>query len=58
VRYRGRIDNWYASLGVARQVVTSHDLADAIEAVLAGRPVARRETQAIGCSIPPAVLSK
>ena len=52
VKYRGRIDNQYIALGKARQVVTSHDLRDAIEAVANGRPVAQLETQAFGCFIP------
>ena len=32
--------------------VTEHHVADAVAAVLAGNPVARSETRAIGCSIP------
>ena len=31
VRYRGRIDNFYAALGRPRQVVTSRDLQDALD---------------------------
>ena len=54
VRYRGRIDNFYASLGKPRQVVTEHDLVDALDAILAGRPVPKPETQALGCFIAPA----
>jgi hypothetical protein len=54
VRYRGRIDNLFAALGTSRQVVTSHDLRDAIDAVVANRPVARPQTDAIGCFIVPA----
>ena len=51
VRYRGRIDNFYASLGKPRQVVTEHDLVDALDAILAGRPVPKPETEAVGCYI-------
>ena len=51
VRYRGRIDNLYASLGRTRQQVTERDLTNALEAVLAGRPVAKPETEALGCFI-------
>lgn len=51
VAYRGRIDNFYAALGKPRRVVTEHDLRDALDAVLAGRPVAKAETQAVGCYI-------
>jgi hypothetical protein len=52
VRYEGRIDNLYSSLGKTRQVVTEHDLTNALDAVLSGRPVARTKTEAIGCFIP------
>jgi hypothetical protein len=59
IRYRGRIDNLYAALGKTRQVVTSHDLREALDAVLAGRVVPRPETEAIGCFITdPALLRK
>ncbi len=51
IQYRGRINNAYADLGV-RQEVTSHDLEEAIEAVLAGRKPKIKETTAIGCAIP------
>jgi hypothetical protein len=58
-RYRGRIDNFYAALGKPRQQVTIHDLRDALDAVLAGRPVANRETKALGCYIvPPDIFKK
>lgn len=57
VRYRGRIDNFYAALGRPRQQVTEHDLRTALDDVLAGRPVVRPETEAIGCFIvDPALL--
>ena len=51
VRYRGRIDNFYASLGKPRQNVTEHDLTDALDAILAGKPVPKPETEALGCFI-------
>jgi hypothetical protein len=54
VRYRGRIDNFYVAFGRSRQVVTVHDLRDALDAVLAGKPVATPVTQPIGCFIVPA----
>jgi len=57
IRYRGRIDNLYVALGKMRQQVTSHDLRDALDAVLAGRPVPHPETESIGCFITdPALL--
>jgi hypothetical protein len=51
IRYRGRIDNRYEAFGKTRRVVTEHDLRDAIEALLDGRPVATAETPAFGCYI-------
>jgi hypothetical protein len=51
IRYRGRIDNAYADLGKPRQHVTSHDLRVSLDAVLAGRPVPKPETEALGCYI-------
>ncbi len=51
IRYRGRIDNFYAALGKPRQHVTERDLVDALYAIVAGKPVARAETEALGCFI-------
>lgn len=50
--YLGRINNLYTGLGDRRNNVTAHDLRDAIEAVLAGKPVPHPRVEAIGCSIP------
>jgi len=47
--YHGRIDNWYADFGKARPAPTQHDLRDALEAVLAGKPVAVAHAPAVGC---------
>jgi thiol-disulfide isomerase/thioredoxin len=59
IRYRGRIDNFYAALGKPRQQVTEHDLRNALDAVLSGRPVPHVETEALGCYIvDPALLRK
>jgi len=44
--YHGRIDN---DMDPAN--VHTHDLANALDAVLAGKPVAKAETKAFGCSI-------
>jgi hypothetical protein len=49
--YRGRIDDRYADLGRPRAEPTTHDLADAIEATVAGRPVANPRSTAVGCPI-------
>jgi hypothetical protein len=51
LKYHGRIDDLYVSPGVARPAAQVHDLENAITAVLAGKPVARPETRAIGCSL-------
>jgi hypothetical protein len=51
IAYRGRIDNFYAAIGKTRRVVTEHDLRDALDAVIAGRPVAKQEAPAVGCYI-------
>jgi len=49
--YRGRINDLYVDFGKARQAPSTHDLAEALEAVLAGQPVALRITEAVGCYI-------
>lgn len=50
IRYQGRIDDQYEP-GVSRAEPTKHDLRDAIEALVAGRPVAHEKTNAVGCLI-------
>lgn len=47
--YRGRIDNLYADYGKRRVKPTEHDLRNALDAVLAGRPVPVKTTKSIGC---------
>jgi hypothetical protein len=47
--YRGRIDDRYLAFDRMRPAPTTHDLEDALEAVLAGRPVQKETTPAIGC---------
>jgi hypothetical protein len=49
--YRGRIDDRYLAPGQYRIKPTTHELRDAIDAVLAGRPVAVAETKAAGCPL-------
>lgn len=51
VRYRGRIDDAYSSRLKRNREVTSHDLQDALNAVLAGKPVRNSVTTAVGCAI-------
>lgn len=50
--YRGRINNRYVDFGQYRPEATVHDLRDALDAVLEGRPVAEPVTRAIGCFLP------
>jgi peroxiredoxin len=50
--YSGRIDDRYIEIGKSRYEATTHDLRDALDAVLAGKPVAHAKTQAVGCVIP------
>ena len=47
LRYHGRIDENYEDASK----VTSPDLRNALDAVLAGQPVSKAETKAFGCSI-------
>lgn len=49
IRYRGRIDNFYADLGKSRREATVHDLTDALDTILAGRIVSNPETKPVGC---------
>jgi hypothetical protein len=50
--YRGRIDDRYVELGKDRLKPTTHDLEDALEAAIVGKPVAVKETPAVGCFLP------
>ncbi len=52
VRYRGRIDDQYADRRVKTTNPQTHELRDAIAAVLASREVAVPEAKAVGCPIP------
>jgi hypothetical protein len=51
VRYRGRIDDRFVTWGEARRQPRTHDLRDALEALLAGRPAAQPEAPPVGCII-------
>ena len=51
VLYQGRLDDAYAGLGQHRPVTRHHELADALAAVVAGRPVAVPRTEPVGCFI-------
>jgi hypothetical protein len=49
--YHGRIDNLYEDFGHARKTATTHELADAIAAAIAGKMLTRNATPAVGCYI-------
>ena len=51
VLYLGRIDNRMEDISRRRTTVTEHELRDALDAVLAGKPVKVARTRAVGCSI-------
>ena len=50
--YLGRIDDRHVDFGKSRAAPTTHDLADALQAILDGQPVSQPRTRAIGCYIP------
>ena len=52
VRYRGRIDDTYASRGKRKANPSTTDLKDAIAAVMAGKNLAVDHAEAVGCPIP------
>jgi peroxiredoxin len=49
--YLGRIDDRVVDFGKQHYRARTHDLADALEAVLEGKPVAHPRTRSIGCAI-------
>ena len=51
LKYLGRIDNRVEGFGKQRPQATERDLRDGLEAVLAGKAVARASVPAVGCSI-------
>jgi hypothetical protein len=51
VQYQGRIDNLYINIGRTRQQVSSHDVTDALDSVLARKPVPHPRTEPLGCYI-------
>jgi peroxiredoxin len=52
VRYRGRIDDGYVGRAKPRATVTRHDLSEALDELLSGKPVSVPETKPFGCPIP------
>ncbi len=51
--YRGRIDNRCLDFGKCRDSGIRPDLRLALDAVIAGKPVAEKYTKPIGCALPP-----
>ena len=51
ILYLGRIDNRVVDFDKRRPAATEPDLRNAIDAVLAGKPVARPRTDVVGCGI-------
>jgi len=51
VLYLGRIDNRVEDFGKTRYQATRFELREALDAVLAGKPVAQPTTKSIGCAI-------
>jgi thiol-disulfide isomerase/thioredoxin len=49
--YAGRIDNWAYAPGRKRTIITEHDLRNALNAYVAGKPVPVSKTKAVGCFI-------
>ncbi|MBV8728593.1 MAG: redoxin domain-containing protein [Acidobacteriia bacterium] len=49
--YLGRLDNRLEDFGKERVQVTEFDLRDALDAILAGKPVLHPRTKALGCAI-------
>lgn len=49
--YLGRIDNLVEDFNVRRQTPTKFDVRDALNALLAGKPVPNPRTKAFGCAI-------
>jgi peroxiredoxin/mono/diheme cytochrome c family protein len=52
LRYRGRIDDQYAARLKKNAEVRSHDLRQALDDMLAGKPVHEAATKAVGCPLP------
>jgi hypothetical protein len=49
--YHGRIDDQFVDLGVKRPAPNRRDLQEALDEILAGKPVSHPETKAVGCLI-------
>ena len=49
--YHGRIDNWYQDFGHSRSAPTTHELDDAVQAVLSGKKPQVTTASGVGCYI-------
>jgi thiol-disulfide isomerase/thioredoxin len=49
--YHGRIDNWYVTFGHARPAPTTHELDDALQAILKGNKPQVATASGVGCYI-------
>jgi hypothetical protein len=52
ILYQGRIDNMFESVGQRRRVVTTSELADALQAIQHHKPIVIARTEAVGCFLP------
>src|SRR5580704_3896247 len=50
--YRGRVDDRFVDFGKTRFHPTQDDLAEALDAILQGKPVPHPVTKVLGCAIP------
>ena len=50
--YQGAIDDWYADIGKKRPQARKRYLRNALDDILAGRPVSTPRTEAVGCFMP------
>ena len=50
IRYHGRIDDQY-NVGISRTKTTQNDLSAALDELLAGKPISKPTTTAVGCFI-------
>lgn len=51
ILYSGRIDNRYSSIGRARSSASIHDLQNALQDIVANRPVRVASTRPVGCQL-------
>jgi len=51
VLYSGRIDNWAYEVSKKRDLITEHDLQNALDCIVDNKPIAVSQTKAVGCFI-------